>query len=160
MTLYFSLILPYLNYGILAWGNTCQTYLDKLFLLQKKSLRIVFNLPIRAHTDALFFDHKVLKLKDLYLFQLGQFMFNYTNNHLPKIFQDSFHRNSHVHNYPTRRSNEFHLPLLRTVHAQNIFTYTGPRFWNNLDNSLKELHKFITFKYNLKKHLLSKYITG
>ena len=81
-----------------------------------------------------FLEHKILKLKGLYSFQLGQFMFKYNNNHLPKIFNDSFHRNSHVHKYPTRRSNEFHLPLLRTVRAQNTFVYTGPRLWNNLDN--------------------------
>ena len=86
--LYSSLILPYLNYGILAWGNTYQKCLDKLFLLQKKALRIVFNLHTRAHTDALFFHHNILKLKDLYYFQLDQFMFNYNNNHLPKIFHD------------------------------------------------------------------------
>ena len=158
-TLYSSLILPYLNYGVLAWGNTYQTCLDKLFLLQKKALRIVFNLHIRAHTDALFLEHNILKLKDLYSFQLGQFMFKYNNNHLPKIFNNSFHRNSHVHKYPTRRSNEFHLPLLRTVLAQNTFVYTGPRLWNNLDNCLKESPKFITFKYKLRKHLLSTYIT-
>ena len=86
-------------------------------------------------------------------------MFKYNNNHLPKIFNNSFHRNSHVHKYPTRRSNEFHLPLLRTVRAQNTFVYTGPRLWNNLDNCLKESPKLITFKYKLSKHLLSTYIT-
>ena len=121
--------------------------------------RTVMMLHIRTHTDALFLEHKILKLKDLYSFQLGQFMFKYNNNHLPKIFNDSFHRNSHVHKYPTRRSNEFHLPLLRTVRAQNTFVYTGPRLWNNLDNCLKESPKFITFKYKLRKHLLSTYIT-
>ena len=160
MTLYSSLILPYLNYGLLAWGNTNQTLLDKLLLLQKKSLRIVFNLHTREHTDPFFSNHKILKIKDLYAFQLGQFMFKYNSNHLPKIFHNLFHRNSHVHNYPTRRSNEFHLPLLRTVHAQNTFVYTGPRFWNNLDNSVKESSKFVTFKYKLRKHLLSTYNTS
>ena len=157
ITLYSSLVLPYLNYGILAWGNTYSTLLDKLFLLQKMALRIVFNLHIRAHTDKLFLEHKILKIKELYLFQLGQFMFNYNCNHLPKIFYSLFHRNSHVHNYPTRQSKEFHLPLVRTVHTQNTFVYTGPRFWNSLDNDLKESVKLITFKYKLKKYLFSKY---
>ena len=123
ITLYSSLILPYLNYGILAWGNTYQTFLDKLFLLQKKALRIMFNLHTRAHTDALCFHHKILKLKYLYSFQLGQFMFNYNNNHLPKIVHDSFHRNTHVHNYPTRRSND------------SIFLYWEP--------SVPKIHLFI-----------------
>ena len=26
---YCSLILPYINYGILVWGSTCKTYIDK-----------------------------------------------------------------------------------------------------------------------------------
>ena len=34
-TLYCTLILPYLSYGILIWGNTCKSYLDKLVKLQK-----------------------------------------------------------------------------------------------------------------------------
>ena len=63
--LYSSLILPYLNYGILVWGNTHQSLLDKLLLLQKKSLRIIFNLHTRAHTDDLFFNNKILKIKDI-----------------------------------------------------------------------------------------------
>ena len=42
LMLYSSLILPYLNYGILAMGNTQQT-LFNTFLLQKKSLRIIYN---------------------------------------------------------------------------------------------------------------------
>ena len=29
-TLYCTLISPYLNYGILTWGNTCKSHLDKL----------------------------------------------------------------------------------------------------------------------------------
>ena len=53
--LYSSLILPYLNYGILAWGHAHATYLDRILLLQKKALRIVCHTSWRAHTDTLFF---------------------------------------------------------------------------------------------------------
>ena len=146
--IYLSLILPYLNYGILAWGNTMsyQKNLNKFFLLQKKALRIVFNLHIHEHIQMLFFFffyHKTLKLKDLYSFQLGQFMFNYNNNHLLKIFHDSLHRNSHVTHITIPRvdlmNSIFLYWDLRTVRAQNRFVYTGPgRLWKNLDNCLKE----------------------
>ena len=53
ITLYSSLILPYLNYGILAWGNTHRNLLDRLLLLQKKSLRIICNTAGRSHTRVL-----------------------------------------------------------------------------------------------------------
>ena len=157
LTLYFSLILPYLNYGILAWGNTHQTLLDKLLLLQKKALRIICRVPPRSHSDPLFTKLRILKIKDLYFFQLGQFMFNYNANSLPRIFNSMFPRNQSFHNYPTRRSNEYHLPLLRTLLAQKTFIYTGPRFWNSLSSELKNSRSLNSFKYQLKCALLDSY---
>ena len=157
LMLYSSLILPYLNYGILVWGNTHQVLLDKLLLLQKKSMRIIFNLHPRTHTDDLFFHNKILKVKDLYLFHLGQLMFNFKTKNLPKIFDQTFNRNDLFHNYPTRRSNEYHLPLFRTILAQNTFVYTGPNYWNNLDNNLKIITSIHSFKNKLKQLLLQPY---
>ena len=155
LMLYSSLILPYLNYGILVWGNTHQFLLEKILLLQKKSLRVIYTLNPRAHTEELFYDNKLLKINDLYLFQLGQFMFKYNSNKLPHIFDRIFCRNDTVHNYPTRRSNEYHLPLLRTILAQNTFVFTGPRFWNSLDNTIRDALTLPSFKSKLKKSLLS-----
>ena len=158
LTLYSSLILPYLNYGILAWGNTQKALLDKLLLLQKKSLRIIFNKPSHFHTNQLFLENKILKVKDLYSFQLGQFMYNYNNNSLPSAFDNMFPRNQSFHNYPTRRSNEFHLPLLRTLLAQNTFIYTGPHYWNSLKDDIRGARSLNTFKSKLKKDILQSYI--
>ena len=160
LTLYSSLILPYLNYGILAWGNSHKFLLDRLLLLQKKSLRIIFNTHARSHTNPLFFENKILKIADLYSFQLGQFMYNYNNNSLPSAFDRMFQKNQSFHNYPTRRSNEFHLPLLRTLLAQNTFIYTGPRLWNSLDDAIKNSRTLNSFKSNLRYSLLQSYDTS
>ena len=37
-TLYFALVYPYLNYCVTIWGSTYLTNLNRLILLQKKSL--------------------------------------------------------------------------------------------------------------------------
>ena len=74
-TLYFSLVLPYLNYCIMAWGNSSQFHIDKITTLQKRALRIMHNTHIRAHTDPLFLKSKILKFSDLFYFQTGQFMY-------------------------------------------------------------------------------------
>ena len=157
MTLYSSLILPYLNYGILAWGNTHQTLLDKLLLLQKKALRIICRLAPLSHSDPLFHKYNVLKVHDLYLFHLGQFMFDYNNNALPRVFDSMFSKNESFHNYPTRQSNEFHLPLFRTSLAQNTFIYTGPRFWNSLNCEIKNSRSLNCFKRRLKHFMFDSY---
>ena len=155
-TLYSSLILPYLNYGILAWGNTHISLLDKILILQKETLRIICNAPIRSHTDPLFLEHKILKIKDLYLFQLGQFMYKYNNNSLPRIFDSTFPKNQFFHNYPTRQSNEFHLPLLRTLLAQNTFLYMQVQDFGipYIDNEIKHARSLPSFKNKLKSMLL------
>ena len=155
--LYSSLILPYLNYGILAWGNTHQTQLDRLLLLQKKSLRIICNSKTHSHTDPLFLDNKILKVRDLHLYQLGQFMYNYNGNNLPNIFDSMFPKNLSIHNYPTRQSNEYHLPLLRTVKAKSTFIYSGPKFWNSLTNDIKTAPSINSFKNRLKSYLIQSY---
>ena len=159
LTLYSSLILPYLNYGILAWGNTHKFLLDRLLLLQKKSLRIICNTNARSHTNQLFLQNKILKIEDLYSFQLGQFMYNYNNNTLPSVFNRMFPKNQSFHSYPTRQSNEFHLPLLRTLLAKNTFIYTGPQFWNSLGDDIKNSSTLNAFKSNLKSALLQSYDT-
>ena len=123
LMLYSSLILPYLNYGILAWGNTHQSLLDRLLLFQKKSLRVIHNPAILSHTDPLFVNSRLLKINDLSLFHLGQFMYNYSRNTLPHIFDSMFFLNRSFHDYPTRRSNEFHLPLCRTILAKKKHLY-------------------------------------
>ena len=78
--LYTSLISPYLHYGLLVWGNANQTLLDRILLLQKKALRIIHDSPARAHTDPIFIENKLLKIRDLYTYQLGQLLFNYNQN--------------------------------------------------------------------------------
>ena len=157
LMLYSTLVLPYINYGILVWGNTHKFLLEKILLLQKKCLRIIFNLNPLAHTDELFFKNNILKVNEIYLFQLGQFMFKFNNKKAPKFFDNIFYRNDIVHKYPTRHSNEFHLPLLRTILAQNTFVFTGPKFWNSLDHTLTDSNTICSFKYKLKKSLLSSY---
>lgn len=157
LMLYSSLILPYLNYGIIAWGHTYSTYLDRILLLQKKALRIICHTSWRAHTDVLFFDNNVLKICDLYRYYLGQFMYKLENKILPYIFYDMFKKNQSFHNYPTRHSNEYHLPLTRTILTHSIFTSAGPTFWNTLENSIKSASTITSFKAKLKTFLLSSY---
>ena len=65
-TLYCTLILPYLSYGILICGNTCKSYLDKLVKLQKWAIRTVSNSHYRSHTGPLFAKCNCLTVTDVF----------------------------------------------------------------------------------------------
>ena len=147
----------YLNYGLLVWGNTHHTLLERILLLHKKAIGIICNAPFRAHTDHLFYENNILKIKDLYSFHIGEFMYKYNCDTLPFVFHDMFVKNRTIHKYPTRQSEELHLPLLRTFSAQSTFIYEGPKFWNTLATDLKNSPTLSTFKRRLKFNLLLPY---
>ena len=65
LTLYFSLLHPYLTYGILAWGNASTNILRKTETLHKRALRTVHNKSYNSHTDPLF-KSGILRVSDLY----------------------------------------------------------------------------------------------
>ena len=57
-TLYNSLIISYIYYGLLLWGIDCH----KIEILQKKALRFMTNSSYIAHTAPLFIQHGVLRV--------------------------------------------------------------------------------------------------
>ena len=87
-TLYCTLITPYLNYGILIWGSTCKSYLDKLIKLQKWAIRTITNSQYRSHTGPLFAKSNLLNVTDMYTLELGVFMYKYSINDLPLAFKE------------------------------------------------------------------------
>ena len=62
-TLYCTLVLPYVNYGILIWGQACKTYLEKIHKLHKWVLRIISNSHYRSHSILLFLKYDILNVQ-------------------------------------------------------------------------------------------------
>ena len=54
MTLYYSMVYPYLSYGIALWGGSYKLHTSQLEIMQKKIVRIIENVPINSHTALLF----------------------------------------------------------------------------------------------------------
>ena len=104
-TLYCTLVLPFLNYGILIWGDTCKLYLDKLIKLQKWAIRTVSNSHYRSHTGPIFAIYNVLTVTDMHTLELDTFMYRNSVNELPSSFNNYFTKRSEVHNYLTRHGN-------------------------------------------------------
>ena len=64
--IYKSLILPYLTYGLVAWGNTSKNYLNTIVVLQKRVLRLIYFVDRKEHTIPLFVNAKILPFTFLY----------------------------------------------------------------------------------------------
>ena len=86
-SLYCTLILPYINYGVLKWGNTCKIYLDKIFKLQKWAIRTISNSHYRSHTGPLFSKYNVLNVHDTFKVNLDIFMYKHHTINFRQFFQ-------------------------------------------------------------------------
>ena len=82
--IYNSLILPHLNYSLLAWGIQC----PNIELLQKKAVRVVnFKSPV-AHTEPILKGMNQLKLPDMYTCQLLKLYYKLYRIKLPAYFEN------------------------------------------------------------------------
>ena len=102
-----------------------------------------------AHTDPIFQNLGILKFHDIYLIQLGLFMYSYQNHTLPLKFHCKFTLQSQIHSYNTRNSCKFRLPFCRTRTKQFSVFYQGPKFYNTLNTNIINA----SLPFSLKEHL-------
>ena len=84
-----------MHYELLAWRTQCQ----KIELLQKKTLRVIFSKSPIAHTEPLLKIMRQPKLSDLYIINLLKLHYYLYRNGLPTYFECIFpkyggHRNN------------------------------------------------------------------
>ena len=90
LTIYRSLVAPYLTYGLTAWGQAYKSHLEKLLKLQKRALRFIYFSERNQHAIPLFIDAGVLPLKFLYYEHLANLMFEIRHSNAPGNIQDLF----------------------------------------------------------------------
>ena len=92
-SLYYTFVYPYLNYCIHVWGKTYDTHLHYLIVLQNKVIRIINGVPPRTNADNLYVLHDILSVKRLYSYNVALFMYKYSNQLLPDVFDNFFFPN-------------------------------------------------------------------
>lgn len=156
--IYYSLIYPYLNYGLITWGNTYSTSLKALVTLQKRAIRIITFSDFRAHSSPLFKNLELLKLNDLIYMHNVLFMHDYHRNHLPSVFDDFFKSVKTVHQYNTRLASKksYYLPKARTNYGKFNIRFIGTKLWNLIEDDIKSKNRNC-FKRLISNSILNNY---
>ena len=92
LTLYNSLVQPFLEYGIAAWGAAKCQYIEKIEKLQKKAVRCISNSRYNSHTEPLFGKLKLLKISDIFDLAIQTIMYKYGNWKLPRSLDNMFEK--------------------------------------------------------------------
>ena len=141
LTLYRSLILPYISYGICAWGHAAETHLHNLLVLQKRALRLMFFTEPRTHAVPLFLETKQFPISFLLFEQMSLLMYEIHDNLAPDNIKNMFTKLSSVHSYRTRSvTNEnYYVEQVRTENMKRAFYISGALIWNSISLSIKTL---------------------
>ncbi len=158
-TLYCSLVLPYLNYACEIWGNTYQSRVNNVFLLQKRAIRNVAKVHYRDHTNPLFVKFRCLKFNELVNIKTLIIVFQAKKNTLPVNIQKLFTKseNTHDHNTRFRNKGNFDVKFCKTKLKSMLISIKGVKLWNELDKSLHELRSIHCFKNKLKNSYIHLY---
>ena len=114
LSLYDTLVLPYLNYCNIVWANNKTTRLQPLVLLQKRAMHLITTSAYNAHTIPLFSKLNRITLVDMNKLLIATFMFRSHMKSLPNIFSGYFCSNASIHGHFTRNSSKLHISHART----------------------------------------------
>ena len=184
MNLYYSLIYPHLIYAIQVRGLTFDTNIDKLIVLQKKTVRMMtFNRTFFSengppvHSDPLFKELNILKLNDIAELCIAQFVYDCIHKLAPIQFHDWFILNHNLHSHNTHSnvervdnyinqggtnlvnsSGSLFIPIVRTTHyGLRSLHVSGPKIWNKTPIQIRESNTHRIFSKAFRKNKISSY---
>ena len=124
LRVYQSLILPYISYGLTAWGLASESYLTKILVLPKRAFRFIFSIERCEHAVPLFIHADILPLNFLYFKSVCCLMHDVRNRKVPSNILNLFSDTTNIHYYNTRSSsaNKFYIKKSRLEIQKTAFS--------------------------------------
>ena len=158
LKLYNALVLPHLQYCLMAWGDFQGNHNTKqgasLLKLQKKLVGIISGKRDRYHSDPLFASLQILKIDDLYRQQLRVHAWKFWNGKLPSGQAQALSKLSEVHTHNTRAAQKE--ISIRTQDHKSI-AYRVPKEWGSLDEEQRSRKGLTGFKKMSRRSFLTTY---
>ena len=148
--LYHGVFYPFLMYGIHVWGFTFDSYLEPIYILQKKVLKSITFSDMMAHSKPLFHDLQLLKLNDIHNLDILLFVYECVNGLSPAYFPDFFNLLSNKHMFMTRQSTKGNLFLERRNTDQygiRSIQFSGVKLWNSIPPNIRAWKSLNTFRW-------------
>ena len=131
-TIYNSIIAPHFHYGSVAWGSSKSCNFRRLYVLQKRAIRIICKSKYNAHTNPLFKQLALLTIEDIYKQHCVKIAIKRLKNVLPPYLSSLLPVSDDIHNYTIR--NVIHIrktTYKKQIHEQFLNVKVS-KVWNNL----------------------------
>jgi hypothetical protein len=153
--IYCCLILPYITYGLIVWGHASKRYVNKILILQKRALQLIYLKKYKEHAIPLFIESKILPINMLYIKSVCNLMHNVSNESCPSSISDCFIHSRQIHDHNTRHciSKNYYIEYSRLTKTNSSFARVGAKVWNNISTDVHALGR-TNFNKIIKKTLL------
>ena len=157
--IYFNIIYPYINYGILSWGNTHKTKLIKLKTKLNKAVKLMFFANRQDSPKPFYSLLNILELNNVYKLRTACLTFQILNNNykLPRPLISYLPLVSTTHTYNTRYSENQNIyrAKCRTQYALHTFKFSASKQWETIPTFIKQCKSLSSFKSNYNSFLLT-----
>ena len=158
LSLYNGLVLPHLQYCLMAWGDFREgrnaTLGGALLRYQKRLAGLIAGRSGMFHADPLLAQHGMLKVEDLYRQQLRVHAWRFWNGRLPENQAAMLGRTEGVHGYGTRSARA---GLYLSTRDHRSVGYRVPKEWATLSEDQRGLGSLGAFKRGSRAGFLSGY---
>ena len=154
-SLYHALINSHINYCLPISGNS--PHIKRIEVLQKRAIRIINNKRYRAHTEPLFKESNILKIRDAYTVQTSEFMYKFHNKLLPLSFKNFNINKISTTDIVTRQAMNMRTDRARTSFTTNLPKHKFPDIWNKVDPEIRSSRSIQIFKHTIKRLAIEKY---
>ena len=156
MLIYESLIAVHFCYCNIVWGAACTSFLEPLYILQKRALKIVLHLPRLTHSDDIFLKANKLSLHELFERNSLSFVYSIINHISTPVFDDFFVLTENVHSYATRSQGGLHTEFASKLVRKQSIKIRAPQLWASIPLSIRNSPSLSVFKKRLKIYYQSK----
>lgn len=131
-----------IRYGIIVYGNSMD--IEKLFICQKRALRIMCNMNVRESCRGKFKKNNLLTVTAIFIQECALFFHKNQNLFCNDIPQSV---------YQTRNCN-FNFPVHRLTLTEHGPYYNCIKIYNTLPQYIKQINQTVLFKKELYKYLI------
>ena len=156
--LYNALVLPHLQYCLMAWGdfqgNRNSTLGESLLKLQKRFAGVLAGKNGKYHADPIMAELGILKIEDLCRQQMRIYAWKFWKGKLPGSQEDMLGKVKQTHGHNTRMAQT---GIAFKSQDHKSIGYRIPKEWDSLSRSLKESKSLSGFKQQSKRDFLAGY---
>lgn len=103
LAMYYANIYSILKYGVIFWGNSSNW--RKVFIIQKRIIRIIYNLNKADSCRPVFMKQRLLTLPAIYIYSIILYV----------VQNIQYEKNCEIHNHFTRSANMYHITFIQKI---------------------------------------------